>query len=216
MDSKCECNPAGRAGRRGASKMTRRGTGRARREALVDAAIGEIGRVGSLDVTVSQIAARAGVSAALAHHYFGSKEQIFLAAMRRLLRDYAAEVRAAQAAAGPDPAARARAVVRANFADSNLRPEAVTAWLTLYIRAQRSEAVSRLLRVYHRRLRSNLMHDLRPLLGPGAEAAAMTLGALIDGFYIRRSLERPPPAREACVAEALAHLDRLLADAGGG
>jgi TetR/AcrR family transcriptional repressor of bet genes len=43
-----------------------------RRAALVSATISEIGRAGSLDVTVSQIARRAGMSSALAHHYFGS------------------------------------------------------------------------------------------------------------------------------------------------
>ena len=39
-----------------------------RRAALVKATIAEIGRAGSLDVTVSQIAKRAGMSSALAHH----------------------------------------------------------------------------------------------------------------------------------------------------
>ena len=41
-----------------------------RKAALVKATIVEIGRTGSLDVTVSQIAKRAGMSPALAHHYF--------------------------------------------------------------------------------------------------------------------------------------------------
>ena len=39
-----------------------------RRAALVDATITEIGKSGTLDVTVSQIAKRAGMSSALAHH----------------------------------------------------------------------------------------------------------------------------------------------------
>ena len=59
-----------------------------RKAALVKATIVEIGRAGSLDVTVSQIAKRAGMSSALAHHYFGSKEEIFLAAMRHILSLY--------------------------------------------------------------------------------------------------------------------------------
>ena len=77
-----------------------------RKAALVKATIVEIGRAGSLDVTVSQIAKRAGMSSALAHHYFGSKEEIFLAAMRHILSLYGAEVRGALAAAdGPQGAA---------------------------------------------------------------------------------------------------------------
>ena len=49
-----------------------------RRAALVKATIAEIGEAGTLDVTVSQIAKRAGMSSGLAHHYFGGKDQIFL------------------------------------------------------------------------------------------------------------------------------------------
>ena len=49
-----------------------------RKAALINATIFEVGRAGSLDVTVAQIARRAGMSPALAHHYFGSKDQLFL------------------------------------------------------------------------------------------------------------------------------------------
>ena len=70
-----------------------------RRAALVKATIDVIGAQGSLDVTVSQIAKQAGMSSALAHHYFGGKNQIFLAAMHQILRDFGAEVRSALRAA---------------------------------------------------------------------------------------------------------------------
>lgn len=176
----------------------------------MDAAIEEIAQSGSLDVTVSQIAKRAGVSSALAHHYFGSKEQIFLFAMRRLLRDYGQEIHAALAKAGQDPESRARALVAANFTDGNFRPAAISAWLSFYVRAQRSPSVARLLAVYHGRLRSNLLHALRPLVGDRAPTVALGLSALIDGLYIRRALEANPPPRDACVAIALAYLDSAL------
>ena len=90
-----------------------------RREALVKATIAEIGRTGSLDVTVAQIARRAGMSSALAHHYFGSKEDIFLAAMRHILTLYGAEVRGALAAAeGGDGRIKAIWIVHTNPAVS--------------------------------------------------------------------------------------------------
>jgi TetR/AcrR family transcriptional repressor of bet genes len=57
-----------------------------RRKALTDAAIEAIGARGSMDVTMSDIAGRAGVSPALAHHYFGSKEQLITASVRALLQ----------------------------------------------------------------------------------------------------------------------------------
>ena len=74
-----------------------------RRSALVQATIAEIGAAGSLDVTVGQIARRAGMSTALAHHYFGGKDQIFLAAMRHILTEYATEVAALPNPALPPP-----------------------------------------------------------------------------------------------------------------
>jgi TetR/AcrR family transcriptional repressor of bet genes len=171
-----------------------------RKTALVEAAIGEIGRAGSLDITVSQIARRAGMSSALAHHYFGSKENIFLAAMRHVLTVYGAEVRGGLAAAAT-PQARLQAIVRASFAPQNFRPEVISAWLSFYLLAQTSESATRLLRVYQRRLRSNLMVALRPLLGDSAATAAQGVAALIDGIYIRRALRDEP--LDPLAAEAL-------------
>ena len=55
-----------------------------RRKALVDATLRAVGDHGSLTVTMSEIARHAGVSPALAHHYFGSKEQLVIEARRRM------------------------------------------------------------------------------------------------------------------------------------
>ena len=133
-----------------------------RKDALVKATIVEIGRVGSLDVTVSQIARRAGMSSALAHHYFGSKEEMFLAAMRHVMTLYGAEVRGALAVA-EGPQGRVRAILRASFSAGNFRREAVGAWLNFWVLAQSVPEAKRLLAVYQRRLRSNLVAGLTPL-----------------------------------------------------
>ena len=65
--------------------MPRIGMEPLRRKALVDATLRAIGQHGSLDVTMSDIAREAGVSPALAHHYFGSKQQLLVATIRSLL-----------------------------------------------------------------------------------------------------------------------------------
>lgn len=180
-----------------------------RKAALVKAAIVEIGRVGSLDVTVSQIAKRAGMSTALAHHYFGSKEEMFLAAMRHILTLYGAEVRGALAAADT-PEARLRAVLWASFSPGNFRREAVGAWLNFWVLAQSQPQARRLLAVYQRRLRSNLLAALRPLAGARAPAVAEGLGALIDGLYLREVLKTGAPDGKAAVTVALDYLDSAL------
>lgn len=180
-----------------------------RRAALVKATIDEIGAVGNLDVTVSRIAKRAGMSSALAHHYFGGKDQIFLAAMRHTLRIYGAEVRNALAQA-TGPVERLQAVIRSGFTSENFRPEVIAAWLNFYVLAQTSGDAQRLLRVYQRRLHSNLAHDLRPLLGDGADAAAARIGGLIDGLYLRQALLRQGAENTDATAVVLALLDMEL------
>ncbi|MEH7827079.1 choline-binding transcriptional repressor BetI [Gemmobacter denitrificans] len=173
-----------------------------RKAALVKATIVEIGRAGSLDVTVSQIAKRAGMSAALAHHYFGSKEDIFLAAMRHILAIYGAEVRGALAAVdGPKP--RLQAIIRASFSAGNFRKETVSAWLNFYVLAQTVPEARRLLRLYQRRLQSNLVHCLRPLVGAHAGRVASGIGALIDGVYLREALKGEAPDSASAVATVL-------------
>lgn len=166
--------------------MPRKGVEPLRRAALVEAAIGEIAERGSSDTTVAAIAKRAGVSGALAHHYFGSKERILLAAMRHILAVYGAEVRGAlRMAEGPED--RLRAVVRASFSPINFRAESVAAWLDFYVQARTHAPTRRLLTVYQKRLRSNLLFALRPLCTQ-PESVAEGAAALIDGVYLRAAL----------------------------
>jgi TetR/AcrR family transcriptional regulator, transcriptional repressor of bet genes len=189
--------------------MPKLGPDPVRRDTLVKATIAEVGAAGSAEVTVGQIARRAGMSPALAHHYFGGKEQILDAATRHILRRYGAEVRQALAMA-TTPRARIAAVVRGSFAPSNFHGETVSAWLILYVRAQCLPEARRLLAVYQRRLRSNLLVGLRPLVGARAGVVAETLAALIDGLYLRAALAAEPADGEAAATQVLGVLDCLL------
>ncbi len=180
-----------------------------RKAALVKATIVEIGRVGSLDVTVSQIAKRAGMSSALAHHYFGSKEEIFLAAMRHILSLYGAEVRGALVVAST-PRDRLRAIILANFSPGNFRREVIGAWLNFWVLAQTSPQARRLLKIYQGRLRSNLLSALRPIAGSSALGLAEGLGAVIDGVYLREALKSGAPDGKAAAEVALNYLNAQL------
>ncbi|WP_188483260.1 choline-binding transcriptional repressor BetI [Marivita lacus] len=180
-----------------------------RREALVKATIAEIGQTGSLDVTVAQIARRAGMSSALAHHYFGGKDQMFLAAMRHTLSLYGAEVRGALAMA-KRPRERTEAIIRAGFTNSNFRREVVASWLNFYVLAQSDDQARRLLAVYQRRLHSNLVYNLRPLIGGQAVDVALRIAGLIDGLYLREALSRGAPSGEGATLKVLTMLDHEL------
>ena len=174
-----------------------------RRKALIEAALDAIGESGSLDVTMSDIAGRAGVSPALAHHYFGGKDDLLEATMRHVLRALRRETVAALGRA-ETPRGRLSAIVAVNFSATQFRPDTVAAWLAFYVEAQRSPTLRRLLSVYARRLHSNLTAALSALQ-PRAEAlrTAEGVAAMIDGFYIRRALKHgePDPASAVAVIE---------------
>ncbi|MCY1296974.1 HTH-type transcriptional regulator BetI [compost metagenome] len=184
-----------------------------RRKALVDAALRVIGDQGTLTVTMSEIARHAGVSPALAHHYFGSKEQLLIETIRSLLRQLRDDtVTALRTVAGPRE--RLSALIRVSFQASQFAPDTIAAWLAFYSEAQRSEEVRRLLVVYARRLRSNLLASLKTLCADDdAERIAEGAAAMIDGLYIRQSLRSAPISIEASIAltedYVTSHIDRL-------
>jgi TetR/AcrR family transcriptional regulator, transcriptional repressor of bet genes len=171
-----------------------------RRKALVDAALKAIGHHGSLTVTMSEIAREAGVSAALAHHYFGSKDQLLIETMRQLLRQLRADASVALRQA-ETPRGRISAVIRVSFNAGQFAPDVVAAWLAFYSEAQRSDPMHRLLALYARRLQSNLLSGLKPLCGASdASRIADGAAAMIDGLYIRQSLKVAPLSIDASVA----------------
>lgn len=180
-----------------------------RREALVNAAIFEIGRVGTLDVTVSQIAKQAGVSSALAHHYMGGKDEIFVAAMRHILTIYRFETQGALALS-TTPRERVEAIIRSSFSKQNFRPDVVSAWLNFYVKANASAPTKRLLTVYHKRILSNLTYSLRPLVGDNAPKVASGIAAMIDGFYLQLALKNKPTNKDTLVHLIIEYLDMSI------
>lgn len=158
-----------------------------RRRSLVDAAISAIHARGSLDITISDIARRAGVSQGLAHHYFGSKDALIASAMRHLLTEYGRQVRL-ELKDARTPRERISAIISASLGPVQFKPETVSVWLVFYVHAQESEQAHLLLSVYARRLSSNLIYNLRPLVGDRAPTVAEGIASLIDGLYIRKAL----------------------------
>lgn len=184
-----------------------------RRRALIDAAIEAIHDRGFCDVTVGRIARRAGVSTALAHHYFGSKEFLLAATMRHLLSELGGEI-VARLRNAEGARSRISAVIAGNFAPNQFRPAVISAWLAFYVQAQSVPEARRLHRIYAGRMKSNLVHDLAKIVGhekalPIAEGVA----ALIDGFWIRQVLRDEAPDPGAAVAHVEEYVDSRIAGA---
>jgi len=184
--------------------MPRIGAEPERRMALISAAIDMIGDHGSLDVPVKQIASRAGMSSALAFHYFGGKDGIVTETMRHLLREFTSAL-TAKLKTADSCQRRLEAVIETSFSPDQFERKTVAAWLVFYLHAYTSPAAARLLSVYRRRLHSNLVSALRPLCeAQNAQETAHGLGALIDGIYIRQGLD--PDGPDAAKAAALCRM----------
>ena len=185
-----------------------------RRKALTDAAIEAIGARGSMGVTMSDIAGRAGVSPALAHHYFGSKDRLIAASVQALLSDLRIDTVNALKAARTYRA-RVSAIIAVSFSEKQFSEDVVAAWLAFYVDAQRAPDIRRLLSIYARRLHANLMSGLTPIAGAyDAERIAEGAAAMIDGLYIRKALGTGP-ARHDAVALVEDHVETQLLEVRG-
>jgi len=165
-------------------------------------------------VTVGQIAKRAGMSTALAHYYFESKDAIFLAAMRHILSEFGALVRSRTALAKTH-SDHLSAIIDASLGREQFADDVVAAWLVFYVQAQRSPDAARLLQVYANRLNSNLVYHLCHLV-PKDRALEIAQGAasMIDGIYIRHALQNAAPSRPAARALVKDYLELCLAPYG--
>lgn len=190
--------------------MPRRRMERQRRQELVEAAIAEIHEIGSLEVTVGQIARRAGVSSALAHHYFGGKDDLIIATMRHLMTVFADHVRRRLRQAR-SPRGRITAIIHGSFTADQLEPKAMSAWLVFYAMAQASPGARHLHRIYTARLHSTLVHALSQLQ-PRAKAiqTARGVAALIDGIYLRCALGDDTPDTAEAVALVEGYVEAML------
>ncbi|MGB7654481.1 MAG: betaine-aldehyde dehydrogenase [Novosphingobium sp.] len=159
-----------------------------RRGQLLQAALASLADTGIENFTLAEVARRADVSPALVVHYFGDRDKLIEATFRQLVeRVTTLPMRAL--AGGDDPAARLRAFVLAHLNPSELSSEASRAWLSFWGLALFTPALARLQRVHQERLISNLKHELRALVTADAvERIAETIGALIDGFWLRAAL----------------------------
>jgi TetR/AcrR family transcriptional regulator, transcriptional repressor of bet genes len=174
-----------------------------RRRQLIEATIASIHDVGFSDSSVSRIAAKAGVSAGIVHHYFEDKDELLEATLRQLGTNLSTSViRRLQAARSPIH--RLMAVVDGNLGPELFTPEAVSAWLAFWSQVPTSPRLARIQKIIIERLHSNLVHALRAFLPPAdVQATARDFACLIDGMWLRAALKPEWPngvdARRAAI-----------------
>lgn len=175
-----------------------------RRRQLIEATIASIHDVGFAEASVKSIAAKAGVSAGIVHHYFEDKGELLEATLRQLGANLSASV-IRRLRLARSTAHRLMAVVDGNLGPELFTPEAVSAWLAFWSQVPTHPNLARIQTVIIRRLHSNLVHALRPFLRePEVQHVAQDLACLIDGIWLRAALHPAGPdgadARRAAIA----------------
>ena len=183
-----------------------------RRDQLLRAALAALSETGIEAFTLAEVARRADVSPALVVHYFGDRDNLIEATFRQLVERVTTRPIKALAD-GASPEERLRAFVLEHLNPGELSSEASRAWLSFWGLALHVPALARLQRVHQERMISNLKHELRNLVLPEAVSRiAETIGALIDGFWLRAALASAwKPDVQIPVDWIFAAIDRDLA-----
>jgi TetR/AcrR family transcriptional repressor of bet genes len=172
--------------------MPKLGMGPIRRKQLVEAAIAVIHEQGFANATVARIARQAGISSGMVHHYFENKDDLLFATMRHLLAELRTDaVFRLSHAAGPEQ--RICAIIDACFGEGQFDEQVFSAWLALYGNARQSDRLRKIVSIYHRRLQSSLLHELRLIVSEAdARRISEGIGAMIDGLWLRYALTGKP------------------------
>lgn len=159
-----------------------------RRKQLIEATIASIHEAGFAHTTLAEIGRRSGLSTGIVAHYFRDKGGLLQATMQSLAETLRRNVVDCLRRART-PEDRVLAVIDANFSPDQCAPEVITAWLAFWAQVRQDPKLARIQRIYHRRLESNLLHGLRPLL-PKSQARRLATGlaAVIDGLWLRAAL----------------------------
>jgi TetR/AcrR family transcriptional repressor of bet genes len=182
-----------------------------RRAQLIDATCESIFRYGLADTTISKISHLAGVSSGIIGHYFGGKDELVEATMRKILIDLgdAISSRVNQAVT---PRQKIWAIIEGNFSHHQTSARFVTSWLAFWSQAMHVPSLAKLQNINKRRLQSNLVFWYRRLLAPEeAKMAADGMAALIDGLWLRGAFEQQGFDSQKAKSIALDYLSRQLA-----
>ena len=182
-----------------------------RRKAIIEATMQCITRYGHSGSTLERICAQAGVSIGLIGHHFSSKEELMLSTYQELTDQLREETRKYLAVQGGTPEDRLLAIIRSSFRGQIFNEFILTTWLGFWGAAVSSEQ----LRALNKKLYADYRKELESVfkaIGKAqgtqidAKSAALTITALIDGFWLEWALDHKAfsskKAEKCCIATA--------------
>lgn len=164
-----------------------------RKQQLIEATLSSIEEHGLQGTTIASIAKLAGVSTGIISHYFGGKSGLLKGTTVYLLEQLKLDFLAQFDDASPNPKQRITYIINANFSNAQSSNKAAIAWLSFWVQSMHSEELSKLQRLNHARLASNLKFALKQLVQPShVEMCTQVLAAQIDGQWLRCALAHSP------------------------
>jgi AcrR family transcriptional regulator len=169
------------------------------RDRILDAAVELIASEGIDDVRIARVATRAGVSTALVHHYFDTREELLTEALLHSFQ-LAAEERFGEPEEEPSEETATDALARAirtSLPEPGEPERDWVLWVELWLRAVRDPELKPVAAVLYARYRSWLADVIQAGIDSGefervdAEAVADHAMALLDGFGLRALLRDP-------------------------
>ena len=186
-----------------------RETPEARQLSIIEATKRCVAKFGYPNATIDRICAEANISRGLINHHFSSKDDLMIRTYEHLAEQLREETRKAARDVGDSPELRLTALIRASFAEPIFTPDTLRVWLGFWSVVPHEEQIS----ATHRKLYDSYRRALTRLFEefhvPGSQVpaqAAMTLTALIDGFWLERAVDpgsfTPEAAEAACLRVA--------------
>lgn len=157
-----------------------------RRVELIEAAHRIFLKDGLKGLTSVRICHEAGMSQGILTYYFKDKEEVLFEMVRyanRLLMD-SVILKLSQAKTRWE---RLIAIIEGNFPESRFDRNTANAWISFYAEAARNPRYASLQRLFYKRLRSNIISALSPLMTQDkTDNFILGFAALLDGLWLRR------------------------------
>jgi AcrR family transcriptional regulator len=182
-----------------------RETPEVRRRLLIEATMRSIAKYGYAGTTIETICSEAQVSRGLINHHFGSKEELIRQSYKALRDEWMAATHGSLAEHYDDPEDKLRAMIRVSFGPTMFRQEYLGIWAGFWSAIGKSPALRRMNRELFdkdREAYEAIFEEIGRKRGKRIDArrAALTVIALIDGFWLEWCLD--PKSFTAAEAEA--------------
>ncbi|MDR9749915.1 transcriptional regulator BetI [Pseudomonas sp. SZMC_28357] len=185
----------------------------ARRRSIIEATMHCITRHGHSGTTIERICEQAGISIGLIGHHFSSKEELMLCTYQALTDQLRAETEQHLTRKNASARDRLTAMIKSSFKGSIFNAFTLTTWLGFWGAAVSSPELKKL----NHTLYFDYRAELEKCFEQAAEeqgkridsrSAALTLTALIDGFWLEWTLDHK--AFSAAKAQACCQLVATL------